>query len=321
MTIDTAPEASPGLEHVNGVGSRAGASTQGSVSSRRTIVNGNAQPVSNGELLDLLELGKDVLSPLEKAQIRFVRNTFEPGAVDTVVRVLQRRLGAFWIEQCVKNVRKVHGVERLGTLDPHKSYICVSNHRSFFDMYLITAFLVWRDLLPHRILFPVRSKFFYDNPAGLAVNGIMSFFAMYPPVFRERKRMFLNRAMMDETSRLLRQGGVFVGLHPEGQRNQGDDPYDLLPARFGVGKIIQDSNAVVIPAFVHGLGNDLPKQVRGNFDGTGGDVNLVFGNPLDLSEFEGAPRSQKTHVAIAERCLDAVRALGQEEKRIRSEHA
>lgn len=269
------------------------------------------------ELLDLLEMGKDVLSPIEKAQIRFVRRTFERGLVDTTIRRLQRHLGALWIEQCTKNVRKVHGLEQLGTLDPNKSYICVSNHRSFFDMYVITAFLVWRDLLPHRILFPVRSKFFYDNPAGLAVNGVMSFFAMYPPVFRERKRMFLNRAMMDETSRLLREGGYFVGLHPEGQRGTGEDPYELLPARFGVGKMIQDSGATVIPAFIHGLGNDLPKQVRGNFDGTGDDVNLVFGAPLDLSRFDGAPRSQKTQLAISEACIDAVRALGQQEKRIR----
>lgn len=312
MTIDSAAQSVSNGASVHGIATPTLTGKRG-----RTIPSGTAQPADEAELLDLLELGKDVLTPLEKAQIRFVRNTFEPGAVDTVVRVLQRRLGAFWIEQCVKNVRKVHGIERLGTLDPNKSYICVSNHRSFFDMYLITAFLVWRDLLPHRILFPVRSKFFYDNPAGLLVNGVMSFFAMYPPVFRERKRMFLNRAMMDETSRLLRAGGVFVGLHPEGQRSQGDDPYELLPARFGVGKIIQDSGAVVIPAFVHGLGNDLAQQVRGNFDGTGGDVNLVFGAPVDLSEFQGAPRSQKSQVAIAERCLDAVRELGREEKRIR----
>ena len=316
MTIEAATQAAPAAGTQTGTVHGATSSETPS-STRRSIVNGNAQQENDSELLDLLELGKDVLTPLEKAQIRFVRSTFAPGAFDTAVRVLQRRLGAFWIEQCVKNVRKVHGVERLGTLDPKKSYICVSNHRSFFDMYLITAFLVWRDLLPHRILFPVRSKFFYDNPAGLAVNGLMSFFAMYPPVFRERKRMFLNRAMMDETSRLLRQGGVFVGLHPEGQRNQGADPYELLPARFGVGKIIQDSNAVVIPAFVHGLGNDLPKQLRGNFDGSGEDVNLVFGEPLDLSELASGPRTQKTQVAIAERCLDAVRELGQEERDIR----
>lgn len=282
------------------------------------IIPNEPELAAEAELLDLLELGKDVLTPIEKAQIRFVRRTFEPGLVDSLIRTLQRRLGALWIEQCTKNVRKVHGLERLGTLDRKKSYICVSNHRSFFDMYVITSFLVWRDLLPHRILFPVRSKFFYDNPAGLAVNGVMSFFAMYPPVFRERKRMFLNRAMMDETSRLLRAGGYFVGLHPEGQRSTGDDPYELLPARFGVGKMIQDSGAEVIPAFIHGLGNDLPKQVRGNFDGTGPDVNLVFGAPLDLSEYAKAPRTQKTQLAISEACLDAVRALGQEEKRIRN---
>ena len=264
---------------------------------------------------DLLDF-EELLSPVERDQIDFVRRSFEPGPLDRAVRLAQRYIGSNWIEHCTRNIRHVHGVHRLPPFDPTKSYLVVSNHRSFFDLFVITGYLVNRDM-PHRLVFPVRSQFFYDRRLGLVVNGVMSFFAMYPPVFRERKRMFLNRAMMDETSRLLRAGGMFVGLHPEGQRSQGDDPYALLPARFGVGKIIQDSGAVVIPAFVHGLSNDLPKQVRGNFDGSGGDVNLVFGAPVDLSEFHGASRSQKSQVAIAERCLDAVRELGREEKRIR----
>lgn len=280
-------------------------------------VQQNRPTATESELLDLLELGQDVLSPTEKRLIRLVRGTFSNATADRVVRLLQRRLGAQWIEACVKNVRQVHGLERLGTLDPNKSYLFVSNHRSFFDMYVITSFLVYRDLLPHRILFPVRSSFFYDNVAGFAVNGAMSFFAMYPPVFRERKRMFLNRAMMDEVSRLLRGGGIYVGLHPEGQRNRDADPYTLLPARFGVGKMIQDSGAVVIPVFINGLSNDFAAQIRGNFDGKGAPVNLVFGEPLDLEELRNGPRTQKTQLAIAERCLEVVHQLGQEERVIR----
>jgi 1-acyl-sn-glycerol-3-phosphate acyltransferase len=266
--------------------------------------------------LDLLELGKGLLTPTEERLIRIVRKTFEPGPIDQGVRLLQRHIGARWIETCIRNVRNVHGLSRLPKLDPSKSYIVVSNHRSFFDLYVITAFLVYRDLLPHRILFPVRSKFFYDNPLGLAVNGLMSFFAMYPPVFRERHRAALNLATLDEVSRILRQGGAFVGLHPEGKRNIGSDPYALLPAKFGIGRVIYGSRATVLPVFINGLGNDLVQQARGNFDGTGADVNLMFGAPVEFGAMLGERGNQGLFRRISERALADVKKLAEEERKL-----
>ena len=162
---------------------------------------------------------------------------------------------------------RVHGLEHLLRYGKKDCVLVVANHRTFFDFFVITAVVYWKTHLSHRILFPVRSNFFYDRPLGLAVNGLMSFFAMYPPVFRERKRAALNLASLDEVVRLLRNGGAFVGLHPEGTRNKGEDPYALLPAQGGVGRIIQASRgkARVIPVFVNGLGNDFARQVSSNF--------------------------------------------------------
>lgn len=266
---------------------------------------------------DLLDFGEDLLSPIERRQIAFVRKTFEPGPVDRLIRVLQRHIGANWIEACVRNLREVHGLDRLPKFDRTKSYIIVSNHRSFFDLYVVTGYLVYRGM-PHRLVFPVRSQFFYDKPLGLAVNGIMSFFAMYPPVFRERKRAALNLASLDEVVRLLRRGGAFVGLHPEGTRNKGGDPYELLPAQGGVGRIIQASRATVIPVFINGLGNDLGKQVGSNFLGNGDPITMVFGEPVDFGDMlDGAP-SPRLHRKISERALEAIRALSEEEKAIRA---
>jgi 1-acyl-sn-glycerol-3-phosphate acyltransferase len=279
----------------------------------------NVTPKGSSTLnLDLLELGKDLLSPIEKRLIGFVRGTFEPGPTDRAIRILQRRIGSTWIDGVTRNLRRIHGLERLPTLDPKKSYICVANHRSFFDMYVITSFLVYRDLLPHRILFPVRSKFFYDNPMGLAVNGLMSFFAMYPPVFRERNRAALNLATLDEVARIMRNGGAFVGLHPEGQRNTGEDPYALMPAKFGIGRIIHGSNAVVLPVFINGLGNEMKKQVMSNYDGTGEPINLVFGKPVDFGNLLQKPGNQSTFRKISELALEEVRKLGEEERTIRA---
>ena len=172
--------------------------------------------------------------------------------------------------------------------------------------------------LPQRILFPVRSTFFYDHPLGPLVNGVMSFFAMYPPIFRERKRAALNLASLDETAALLRRGGFFVGLHPEGTRKTDDDPYTFLPAQSGVGRVIHKARVPVVPVFVNGLGNDLPKQVAGGITGSGTPIHMVFGAPLDFGPLLEAPGGPRTYQRIAQRCLDAIGELGREEKAFRA---
>ncbi|MCL2724098.1 MAG: 1-acyl-sn-glycerol-3-phosphate acyltransferase [Polyangiaceae bacterium] len=268
-------------------------------------------------LRDLLDFGGDSLSAIERWQIGFMRRSFEPGMLDRAIRGLQRHVGANWIEASIRNLRLVYGRDRLPTFDPAKSYVVVSNHRSFFDLYVVTAYLV-KQGMAHRLVFPVRSNFFYDTPAGFVVNGIMSFFAMYPPVFRERHRAMMNLASLDEVVRLLRRGGAFVGLHPEGTRNQSVDPYALLPAQGGVGRIIHASRAEVIPAFINGLGNDIVKQVASNYTKKGTPVTVVFGAPVDFGDMLDAPASPKHHKRISEHALDAIRKLGEEERAIRA---
>ena len=120
---------------------------------------------------DLVEVGRQRLSFMERSILRFVRSTFRRGLVDNVIRALQHSIGSSWIHHCTKNLRHMHGIERLPPLEMRQSYILVSNHRSFFDLYVIFGDLVRRGL-QHRIVFPVRSKFFYDNPLGLFVNGV-----------------------------------------------------------------------------------------------------------------------------------------------------
>jgi 1-acyl-sn-glycerol-3-phosphate acyltransferase len=262
---------------------------------------------------DLIALGGEQLSRTERFTISAIRRTFEPGPFDRAVRICQRHVGSQWITIVTKNLLHVHGLERLPELDPGKSYICASNHRSFFDLYVVTAYLVRRGM-PHRLVFPVRSEFFYDSPLGLFVNGVMSFFAMYPPIFRERSRAALNLAGLDELSWMLKRGGAFLGMHPEGTRNKGEDPYTLLPAQPGVGRLIHHSRVAVLPVFVNGLLNNLPKQVTSNFDGTGVPVHIVFGEPVDygaLLERRGSPR---TYRAIAEKTASVIAGLGQEER-------
>jgi 1-acyl-sn-glycerol-3-phosphate acyltransferase len=249
--------------------------------------------------------------------VRLVRATLRPGATDRAIRWLQRHVGQLWIRTAIAKLRRVHGLDRLPVWDPAKSYVLVANHRSFFDLYATTAELV-KGGLPHRILFPVRSSFFYDHPLGPVVNGLMSFFAMYPPIFRDRRRAALNVAALDEVACLLRRGGFFVGLHPEGMRGMGPDPYSLLPAQSGAGRVIFHARAEVLPVFVNGLGNDLGRQIAGGLSGRGAPVFIVFGAPIDFGTLFDRGPSARAYRDIAGKCLEAVAALGREERELRA---
>lgn len=266
---------------------------------------------------ELLEAGEELLTPLEKAQIRFIRRSLQPGRLDQVLRAGQRTVGQAWINAALDNLREVHGVERLPAFDADKSFVLVANHRSFFDLYAVTSYLVRRGLT-HRILFPVRANFFYDHPLGPIVNGAMSFFAMYPPLFRDRKRAALNLSAIEETARLLQQGGTFVGVHPEGKRGQGDDPYTLLPGQAGVGRIIYAAKVPIIPVFINGLSNDIVKQVWGNVRRDGPPTHVVFGSPIDFDDLRAKPGNPKLYREASERAMAVIAELGQEEKAIRA---
>ncbi len=274
-------------------------------------------PQAELERPDLLVSGKSRLSRLEKLQIAFIRKSFDPGRLDQSLRWGQRYVGSTWIHYFTRHLRHVYGTERLPELGPDRSFILVSNHRSFFDLYVVTAELVRRGL-PHRILFPVRANFFYDTPLGFFVNGVMSFFAMYPPIFRDRGKIALNVDSIGELVWMLRRGGSFAGMHPEGTRNLTDDPYSFLPAQAGIGRVIQEARVTVLPVFINGLINDLGRQVASNFDRTGKPIVVVFGAPVDFGNLMQQRSSPRVHRAIAERTLEAIAELGHEERAIRS---
>jgi 1-acyl-sn-glycerol-3-phosphate acyltransferase len=116
---------------------------------------------------------------------------------------------------------------------------------------------------------------------------------------------------------LLKRGGFFVGIHPEGTRKKDDDPYTLLPAQSGVGRVIHKARVPVVPVFVNGLGNDFAKQLLAGLTGNGEPINLVFGSPIDFGSALDTPGSPRAYKKIAERCVEAIAELGQEEKAFR----
>ena len=229
----------------------------------------------------------------------------------------QRHIGSLWIYLATYNLMNVFGLENVEDADPNVPLVLVANHRSFFDMYTVSSVLFRRLERPITLYFPVRAKFFYTSPLGWFVNLVMGWFSMYPPFFREEreavKREF-DKYSMRRLVQLCRSGnGHIIGFHPEGTRNLEGGPYDFLPAQPGIGKVIYAARPQVIPVFIAGLGNDLPKQILGNWKG-GEKVRIWFGEKVDLSEFYAKTDRLRTHKEISDRLMEKIRELGDRDR-------
>lgn len=225
-----------------------------------------------------------------------------------------RTIGARWVHVCTRNLLRVQGVEHLRGLDPNRGVVIISNHRSFFDLYVMASVLLRNTDWVDGMYFPVRGDYFYERADGIAVNAIMSAWAMYPPVMRRPEARTFNEYTVDLMAELLQHRGTVVGMHPEGTRNKTDDPYTLLPAQPGIGQMVHRAKPIVLPVFVLGLGNDIRKQVQGNFTRAGDPITMVCGPPVDLDPHLAEPARLRTYMKIAHKLRDTLTTLGHEER-------
>ncbi len=258
----------------------------------------------------------EAISAIERVGFRLAHR-MNLGACKRLMTFFQRHIGSLWIYLATYNLMNVFGIENVENAPADRPLVLVANHRSFFDMYTVSSVIFRRTKRPVTLFFPVRAKFFYDNPLGWFVNLVMGWFSMYPPFFREDrevgKREFDKYSLRRLIQLASRGHGHVIGFHPEGKRNMKGGPYDLLPAQPGIGKVIYAARPQVIPVFIAGLGNDLPKQIIGNWTG-GPKVRIWFGAPIDLGQFYEKGDRLRTHKEIADHLMESIGKLGEEDK-------
>lgn len=231
----------------------------------------------------------------------------------------QRHIGSLWIKIATYNIMNVYGIENIDSSDTTRPLLLVANHRSFFDMYVVSSVIFRQSTRPVKLYFPVRAKFFYDNPLGWFVNLVMGWWSMYPPFFREAKEAGKREFDKYSLNRLIQicseRDANIIGFHPEGKRNLNDDPYDFLRAQPGVGKVIMEARPQVIPVFIAGLGNDLPKQILGNWTG-GEKIRIWFGKDIEFGEMLDERNSVRTHKKIADFLMTKIGELGESDRKL-----
>lgn len=254
-----------------------------------------------------------VLSPIERRSVRLVAR-MNRGGWKRFWTTCQRYLGSLWIYLATNNLTRVYGFEHLDEVSHERPLLLVANHRSFFDMYVVSSLLYRKTNWVRALYFPVRGRFFYESPLGWFVNWIMGWWSMWPPFFADGAKREFDKFSLRRLVALAQEGpGTVIGFHPEGTRNKGDDPYTFLRAQPGVGKLVKESGAQVIPVFIAGLGNNLGRQVLGNW--TGGErIRIRFGAPVEVGRFLAQRDSVRTYKAIADHLMERIGELGEADR-------
>jgi 1-acyl-sn-glycerol-3-phosphate acyltransferase len=220
-----------------------------------------------------------------------------------------------FVTRVTKSRWQFWGIEHVDALQPTNGLILVSNHRSFFDMYVASAALLERTRFVRELYYPVRTSFFYDNPLGSLVNFLMSGYAMWPPVFRDDRRHMLNAHGVRQMAYVLSRPGALLGIHPEGTRSRQPDPYTLGGARPGVGRLVEacHPNTLVLPFFIVGLSNDFVHEVRVGLSrrNLGPPIRIHFSPALRCADLRAAHSSPQ---AIADGLLGIVAQLGERDR-------
>lgn len=262
------------------------------------------------------------LSPVERIALRFAEVSNEDPRGKWLQTQWLRGVSYVWVRACLANRMFVEGLDDLMALRPETGVLLVSNHRSFFDQYaMLLACYMGPVHWAKRLFFPVRSNFFYDQPLGVLVNAAVAGGAMYPPIYRQTERRALNDLALDKMVELLRAPGNVLGMHPEGTRGKGPDPYQFLPAQPGVGKVALLGKPVVIPAFIHGLGNNVLADIRSNFRPSARRdhaVITVFGPPVDYSDLCVEKPRPTLYKKCADRFMAALGPLKERERALRA---
>ena len=263
------------------------------------------------------------LTRVERLALRFAEAANETAGGKWLQNQLLRSISYAWVRAAIARRIFVDGLDELASLRPETGVLLVSNHRSFFDYYtlLLACFMSQMPWARH-LNFPVRSNFFYDQPLGIFVNAAVAGGAMYPPIYRQAERRALNDDALDKMVEILRKPGNILGMHPEGTRGKGPDPYTFLPAQPGVGKLALVARPTIIPVFLLGLGNNFLEDIKWNFGPEarrGHAVIQVFGKPVRYDDLMAEKPRPTLYKKCADRLMADIKVLSEREKALRAE--
>lgn len=180
----------------------------------------------------------------------------------------------------------VEGVEKL---DPHKGYVLVANHSSYFDIPVIMASL------------PLQFRFFAKQGLfRIPFLGTHLHRAGHIPVVRNDARASLKS--MSDGARMLRERNLSVLLFPEGGRTIDH----LQEFKEGTAYIAIKAQVPAVPIGLEGTRNIMRMHSGFVYPGT---VHLRVGEPIETANLTVRDReklTQELHHRVAELCGEPI---------------
>ena len=185
---------------------------------------------------------------------------------------------------------RVEGLEHLPKEDP---FVLTPNHVSYLDPFALAAALGYRRL--RQTYWAGWTGAAFGNP----LTRLVSRLAQAVPIDPHRagvSSLAFGAAVLKREKNLV--------WFPEGERSTSGE---LQPFRPGIGMLLNHFRAPVVPVFIHGTYEAMP---RGKFLQRLEKITVVFGKPLDVDELEQQGEGEEPQGRITQALHDRVAELG-----------
>ncbi|WP_082177698.1 lysophospholipid acyltransferase family protein [Arthrobacter sp. RIT-PI-e] len=174
--------------------------------------------------------------------------------------------------------------------------IVCPNHVTEIDPIVIGHFLFNQGVMPH---FLAKASLF-----GLPViGGILRTIKQIPV---ERSTTGANQSLEAARAALADGGGIII--YPEGTLTRDPDLWPMK-GRTGAARLALQTGAPVVPVAHWGAHEVFPRYAKRFHVFPRKRARVLVGDPVDLSEFRGAPLTRTTLDAATARILDAITEL------------
>jgi monolysocardiolipin acyltransferase len=177
--------------------------------------------------------------------------------------------------------------------------VFVSNHVTLLDDGFIGV-----------LVFPPRALFEYGfiphhvpEERNFFKGPLLSWFLRRMKCIPIRRGEGVFQPAVDQVIAVLRAGGV-VHIFPEGTRTRTGK---LMAGKAGVGRVLYETGATVVPCYHRGLEKVLPVGAR--LPRIGNRVEIIIGPAFTIEPFRSLPNTRETWQLIAGHLMERIAAL------------